>query len=296
MLCKGAKQTILVILNSEAAISIISKILVRKLNLKITEPSNTIVTIMNCARKHALGKIPDVKLAIGSIMMPTTFQIIENSKEKVHAYLHFGKGKLFLRYLDKSLKVPIFQAKKVEPLKTFSDKDNFFNHYKKEEIVKVKSYYTDEAITDEEDNLYTNSWVNIYSPAIYITAVEEFLTYEKVNKPELTLEEAIQALVQTDILSKKQKTEVILILKNYSDLFSTRLDKLRYAAGIQHEIDTEDTKPIKQVTYRIASDEQEFLNQKIKNLLDNGMFFDSRIDPEDLEGLSPIRDNMDWDC
>ncbi|CAG8649204.1 13979_t:CDS:2 [Cetraspora pellucida] len=162
--------------------------------------------------------------------MPTNFQVIENQDEimllgmdwfqKVHTHLHFNEKNCFLDTWDNG---------------------NFFDKYKDEKMEEVESYHTDEAMIDKED-LFTNLWRNEYSSTIYLTIIKEFLTTKGPDKPEPTPEETIQALVQTNILNRKQKEEALLILKCHSKLFSTGLDKLGYKAEVQHKINIENAK------------------------------------------------------
>ncbi|CAG8519772.1 10304_t:CDS:2 [Cetraspora pellucida] len=66
-------NSILVILDSGAAVSILSKKLIDKLRLKIEEPLNAIVVITNRSREQALEKIENVRLAVRSILVPPAF-------------------------------------------------------------------------------------------------------------------------------------------------------------------------------------------------------------------------------
>ena len=105
------------ILDSGAAISIITSSLVKRLHLKIDEPSKIIINMANGKRARALGKINTVKMTIGSIRMPITLQVIESPDEnlllgtdwfkRTKAILNFDERKVKFRYLTKSASVPI---------------------------------------------------------------------------------------------------------------------------------------------------------------------------------------------
>ncbi|CAG8440448.1 9257_t:CDS:2 [Cetraspora pellucida] len=76
------------VLDSENAVSILSRKLVKKLGLTITEPSNAVVITANKALIENLVEI--------MLLGIDWFQ-------KVHAHLHFDKKKLILQYLGKSI-------------------------------------------------------------------------------------------------------------------------------------------------------------------------------------------------
>ncbi|CAG8741513.1 126_t:CDS:2, partial [Cetraspora pellucida] len=157
-------NSILAVLNSGAAVSIMSKGLARKLGLTIKEPSNTVIVIANGTRERMLGKLLEIKLIIRDLMVPTSFQVIENSDEmlllrmewfqKEHAQLHFDEKKLFLRYSGKNIEVPIYQTRedKIELSQDYgSDEDDFFDNYKEENIEEVESYHIDNTASEGED-------------------------------------------------------------------------------------------------------------------------------------------------
>ena len=66
-------EPVYAILDSGAAICVITKGLADKLKLKITKPSRTIVVIANGTKVKALGQIEQVPLALHSLLIPTTF-------------------------------------------------------------------------------------------------------------------------------------------------------------------------------------------------------------------------------
>src|SRR5260363_424058 len=167
------------------------------------------------------------------------------------------------------MEIPVYQSNedKLEPLQSkIDDNEDFFNNYEEErDIEEVESYYTDKLVklhtTLDED----------CSPVIYLTAVEELPTPEENVQPELTCEEKINQLVKVEALTQEQKREATCLLNKFKGLFATSLSQLGQYHNVQHEIDTGDARPIKQSAYRIAPDEQEFLNKEIESLLKNGL-------------------------
>jgi hypothetical protein len=69
------------ILDSKAAVCVITKYLACKLKLEITKPSNTIVVTTDGTRNRALGQIKRVPIAIQTLLITTTFHVID-SKNK----------------------------------------------------------------------------------------------------------------------------------------------------------------------------------------------------------------------
>ncbi|CAG8799070.1 20130_t:CDS:1, partial [Racocetra persica] len=127
--------------------------------------------------------------------------------QKVRARIHFDEQKLLFRYLGKSNEIPIIQTceDKLEiPQEAYSsNKDDFFNTYESEDdLEEVESYHTDDISTDNEE-LFLNPWEDVYSPAIYLTAIEEIFTLEATKKPESTPVDFISELVKVKTLNEK---------------------------------------------------------------------------------------------
>ncbi|CAG8518880.1 16311_t:CDS:2 [Cetraspora pellucida] len=94
-------------------------------------------------------------------------------------------------------------------------------------------------------------------------AIEEFPISEERKDLNLISKTNINKLVKVESLTNMQKEEAALILEEFSELFSTRLDWLGYVAEVHHEIDMENAKPTRQAAYQVAPDEQNFLNKEI---------------------------------
>lgn len=72
---------IVAILDSRAAVSIITNRLRRKLGLGIDATSKVVVVTANGQKKRALGQIKEVKLIVQGILIPTPLQVIESPDE-----------------------------------------------------------------------------------------------------------------------------------------------------------------------------------------------------------------------
>ena len=94
------------VLDSGAAVSIITKRLMHKLGLKINQTSNVQVITANGECIRALKQISNVKIIIQNISIPISLQVIESPNEilllgtnwftKTHASLDFGDQKITL--------------------------------------------------------------------------------------------------------------------------------------------------------------------------------------------------------
>ncbi|CAG8709154.1 6692_t:CDS:2, partial [Acaulospora morrowiae] len=142
---KIRNKPVVAVLNSGAAVSIMSKKLLTKLRLQISEPSNAVVITANRTRERALGKLKDIALQLGRITVSTDFQVIESTEEMML---------LGMKDLDE-----------------------------------VESY-----LTDDQEDLYTNTWIDEQSPAAYLTTIKEVPTPEEIERPIQPLEGVIEEL------------------------------------------------------------------------------------------------------
>ncbi|CAG8637509.1 1395_t:CDS:2 [Acaulospora morrowiae] len=140
---KIRNKPVIAVLDFGAAVSIMSKKLLTKLGLQISELSNAIVVTANGTRERALGKLKDVALQLGRIIIPMDFQ--------------------------------------------------------EEDLDEVESY-----LTDNQEDLYTNPWIDEHSPAAYLITIEEVPTSEEAERPIKPLEGVIEELVNTEIIDNNQ--------------------------------------------------------------------------------------------
>ncbi|CAG8552180.1 1836_t:CDS:2 [Cetraspora pellucida] len=101
----------------------------KNLDLKITELSATMVVTTNRTRVSFLEKVTDVKLALGGILVPTTFQVIE----------------LYMQYSDKVTEIPILCNRENPPMDLEDAEDEgTLDEFKFEDelLEKVEGYFT----------------------------------------------------------------------------------------------------------------------------------------------------------
>ncbi|CAG8474202.1 5821_t:CDS:2 [Gigaspora margarita] len=137
---------IVAVLDSGTAMSLMSKRIMNKLDLKIDEPSTTVVVTANGTRKRALGKIKNVKLAICDILIPTLFQVIEFSEDLLLLVI-------YLTYGNKTAEVPITtdSGSPIEVVEEPSESKRTFDkfEYEDEALEEAKGFFTEEISNDE---------------------------------------------------------------------------------------------------------------------------------------------------
>ncbi|CAG8661664.1 16912_t:CDS:2 [Cetraspora pellucida] len=167
---KIRNNPILAVLDSGAAVSIMFNKIVKKLDLKITEFSTTMVIIANRARVRALGKVVDVKLVVDRILVPTTFQVIKST--------------------DKTLLLGMDWFKRIEnPLMELEDDEDkgTFDEFE----------FEDESL-EEAEGYFTCKTSGI-DPATYLLHVEELLSNEPEPEPEE--EELLEVKLEKNVCS-----------------------------------------------------------------------------------------------
>ena len=75
------EQLVIAVLDSEAAVSIITAKLIKKLELRINKDSKLIVVIANRAKKKFLGIIINIKITFQNIAILIDLQVIELKDE-----------------------------------------------------------------------------------------------------------------------------------------------------------------------------------------------------------------------
>ncbi|CAG8632918.1 3038_t:CDS:2 [Acaulospora morrowiae] len=211
---KIRNKPVVAVLDSGAAVSIMSKKLLTKLGLQISEPSNAVVVTANRTRERALGKLKDVALQLGRITVPTDFQVIESMEEmillgmswfkKLRARLYFDEHKLIITHEGESIELPIHQEKE------------------EEDLDEVESY-----LTDDQEDLYTNPWIDEQSPAAYLMTIEEVPTPEETERPIQPLKGVIEELVNAEEPKKKEEIGDESLI-NYCQMETRPIRELRY--------------------------------------------------------------------
>ncbi|CAG8522358.1 5962_t:CDS:2, partial [Scutellospora calospora] len=209
---------VVAVLDSSAAVSIMTKKLVDKLRLKILEKSSTVVVTATGAKTRALGKIKDLRITIQNTIIPSTVQVIESSDEtlllgtdwfqKVKARIHFDEQKLILKYQGRTIEVPISYTGN-EALNQHNKENNWdvesgdtFDEftYEDEDLDEAEGYYTLES-SEEEPDIYENPWKNEHQAGRIHNNANGFSRSQEPKKEK-------QELIEKD----KQQTELAWLI------------------------------------------------------------------------------------
>src|SRR3954453_8888742 len=259
------------ILDSGAAISIIISSLVKRLHLRIDEPSKIIINTANGKRARALEKINTVKMMIGSIRIPITLQVIESLDEnlllgtdwfkRTKAILNFDEKRVKFRYLTKSTSVPItfYDSSSVEldeESNTSMDElidvieDLTNDQYEEEDLDERDIFYfnsekdisDDESLFDyNEKELFTNPWDD--NPAVFLAQTEQ-------PKPQNS-EWNIQEDLHVGPLDHNQQESFEKFIEGNKDICALSQTKIGHTSLFKHQIPTGDHEPIASPAYRL---------------------------------------------
>ena len=148
------------IIDTGAAVSIMTRSLMKKLNLKIEEASNIIVMIANRKRERALGLIRDVPIVVQGILIPITLQIIESTNDTLllgtdwcrmtKANIDFESEEMQIKYRGRVTNVTIsFESLKISIPKDYEYDDEIDEMLEEEE-------YEEKSDLEERESFHLN--------------------------------------------------------------------------------------------------------------------------------------------
>ncbi|CAG8827070.1 4206_t:CDS:1, partial [Cetraspora pellucida] len=181
---------VIAVLDSGAAISIMSSKLRHKLGLEINDNSITTVIMATSARAKTLGRVKDVEITIQDVRVPIFLQIIEFPEEtllletdwfqKANAQLYFDSQKLRISNDEKAVEIPISNTG-IETLTPSygkqeydSDGGDTFDEfdYEEDNLEEIDRYFTDE--WSEVDNQQLGQErESEENPALFLTDINE---------------------------------------------------------------------------------------------------------------------------
>ena len=131
------------IVDSGAATNIITKGLLEKLGMKITESSNAVFSNVNGKKVPSLGKV-DIKIKIKDTEIPMKVQVIDSTKRdlilgteilaEVKGKINFEKNELKIEYNGKEIRTPIFYNRKKLEIQEYQDFEDEFEEFEEEEL------------------------------------------------------------------------------------------------------------------------------------------------------------------
>ena len=262
------------------------------------------VLTANEAKAKSLGIVDNVEIYISGIRIFTPFQVLD-SKDSIlilgndwlrnsNAVLDWEKETLTLRQKGRGIKIPVQFTKTSKMVikeeyesDDESDYEEFFDEY--------AVYYSDftEASSDEESLDY-NPWTDAYSPDYTCNSddeIEESL-FEEIGETNpatflaevmVTQPEPEKPLMSIGPLDHHQQQDFHQLLADYSDICAQSQTKIGRTTAIKHKINTGNALPIAQRYFRQNPENEEFINEEIKKMLENGI-----IRPSKSPWASPV--------
>ncbi|CAG8747776.1 22157_t:CDS:2, partial [Cetraspora pellucida] len=187
-------------------------------------------------------------------------------------YLYSRRNKDRPRILNHNGKKLHQPGGKVEIKDLYDDEDNLFDCliYEDEEVEETEGYFTEELMSKEDAELYSNPWQDVQSPAAYLSHVEELSTTHVEPKVD-DLKEKVEKMCVNEELDAEQQKEAKKLLKREKDIFAQTVDELGCTNHTHHVIDTGDITPIKQNPYRAAPSIKDFIKSEITQLKKRGL-------------------------
>src|SRR6266536_1664007 len=283
------RTPITAVIDSGAATSIITKTLLQQLGYTINEPSNMVIVTANGTRVRALGMVKDIPINIKHMLIKTPVHVLE-SKDKVlilgndwlrrvNATVSWEEEKLSLKHKGRFISVPLtFTLAKnlitTEALEE-SEEEETENEYEDEELIESSIYYSDNALSSEDD-IEFNPWEDhVPSPPILIESEEE---EEEFINPAIYLasvEKGTQKESNPDLhlgpITHNQQNAFHQLLENYKDICAKSQTDIGQTNVIRHKIITRNAPPIAQPPYRCNPINKEFLQNEILKLEEQGL-------------------------
>jgi len=201
---------------------------------------------------------------------------------KTNAELSFGSNTVKLRYLNKSITVPITHYANEDPKciaqedqSNFIDEDDEWEEeYEDEEIDEIPVYFTDFSYSDSD--LEYNPWSDHKPPKNEPEESKENNFYETIEDEVEEENPAIYLAQAADQPEKKalncgpldyhQQQLFNQIMKSYADVCAKDQTNIRRTTLIKHRIITHDHTPIAQPPYRLDPVKKEFLKEEITKM------------------------------
>jgi hypothetical protein len=267
---------VVAVLDSGAAVSIITKSLMKKLGLEIQESSKVVVTTANGDKSRALGQIKNLPIVIQTIAVPITLQVIESTEDtlllgtdwfnKARATLNFDDQTLQIRYMGKVVVIPTNHVKGNEFI--LQDDEDDFNELI-EELEKEEEYEQEDLEEVEANFSEATEGIQEENPACYLSTVEQ--------AKELTDEKEISV----GPLNEEEKDQAKQLMNEYEEIFANNISEegqttsLTQTSLVEHIIPTGDVMPIRQKAYRMPPDAQEFVKKEIEAMKSKGIIQES---------------------
>ncbi|RHZ77812.1 hypothetical protein Glove_172g9 [Diversispora epigaea] len=234
--------TVPTIVDSGAAISIVTRDAMEQLGYEIEEASKSIILPATGKKTQPLGVIRDLPITIQGQTIPIDVEVIDaatyslllgnNWLMKANASYNWSDQELTLRWRGKTLTVPANCSK--ETKEEFSE----LIENTDDESTNESNTETEESEGDDDEIIFKNTTSEDHDDESDEDTVPVFLS-EKLNKNELDIGQ----------LNNHQQQKFDKLMERNKDLFANDVSSLGRTNIIKHQIDVGEAKPIKQRFY-----------------------------------------------
>jgi hypothetical protein len=249
-------QSVIIVIDSGAAVSIMTKAMMNSLGLKIQNSSDYVIRTANGTKIHSLREIKDLPLTIKGLIVKTSVQVIDstdsifilgnNWMRNVKAALDWQGRKLTINHKGRTVTMPVvFSIPK--PTRTYVyNSEESEEEYEYEELKETPIYYSD-FLSDED--LEFNPWEDEVSPTY---TLEEENLKEKENpalfliQAEIYKGEKANSNLHLRPLEYNQQIQFQQLFKDYADICAQSQIEIGRTNITKHCIITQDAVPISQ--------------------------------------------------
>jgi hypothetical protein len=254
--------TVPTIVDSGAAISIITRDAMEQLGYDIEEASKSIILPATGERTQPLGVIRDLPITIQGQTIPIDVEVVEaatyslllgnNWLMKAGASYNWREQELTVKWRGKTLIVPANCSKEAreefpEPIESNDDENS--------------SESSSETDTGNIDNNEESSDEETSDEEIEEDETVPVFLSEQLDKNELDV----------GPLTNKQQKKFDALKEENKDLFATDVSSLGRTNIVKHQIDVGNAKPIRQRFYRTHPNEDMFIKEELDRMLKKGL-------------------------
>src|SRR6266496_3885258 len=231
-----SEEEVKTIIDSGAAVNIITDTLRKKLGVIISRPSNTIFTMANGGKAPSLGRA-EIMIEIEDEEIPVEVQVIDSRSEDL----------LLGNEIFRKLKVVIDYNRKIMTIKY---------NYKKYEIT---IFFTREEERENNTSINAETYSMIENPTIYLA--------EMSNEER----EEVKKDLKIGEVDETQRMILMELIEKYKPTIALSKIKLGKTGIVKHKINTGDNLPIAQRYYRTTPANKKIIEDEIEKMIRDGV-------------------------